>query len=142
MFIVNVEAAIRKGNKWLIIERSKEEEHAGGLLSLVGGKVEIEDPSLDVLENTLKREVLEEVGVIIHEDMDYVHSALFTTDKGERVVDIVFLCEFKSGEAFPKSPREVEEVFWLTKEEVYGHPKAPDYVKESIKRASGKTKNG
>ena len=37
MFIVNVEGAIRKNDKWLsIIERSKKEEHAGGLLSLVG----------------------------------------------------------------------------------------------------------
>lgn len=28
MFIVNVEGAIRKEHKWLIIERSKKEEHA------------------------------------------------------------------------------------------------------------------
>ncbi|KAF0816138.1 MutT/Nudix family protein [Bacillus sp. ZZV12-4809] len=28
MFIVNVEGAIRKNDKWLIIERSKKEEHA------------------------------------------------------------------------------------------------------------------
>lgn len=42
LFIVNVEGAIRKDDKWIIIERSKEEEHAGGLLSLVGGKVEME----------------------------------------------------------------------------------------------------
>lgn len=33
MFIVNVEGALRKENKWLIIERSKNEEHAAGLLS-------------------------------------------------------------------------------------------------------------
>jgi len=36
MFIVNVEGAIRKDNKWIIIERGKKEEHAGGLMSLVG----------------------------------------------------------------------------------------------------------
>ncbi|KRG10886.1 hypothetical protein ACA30_03695 [Virgibacillus soli] len=54
MFLVNVEGAIFRNHKWLIIERSKKEEHAGGLLSLVGGKVEqIEDTSLDILEKTV-----------------------------------------------------------------------------------------
>lgn len=38
MFIVNVEGAIRKDGKWIIIERSYKEEHAAGSLSLVGGK--------------------------------------------------------------------------------------------------------
>jgi hypothetical protein len=50
-------------------------------------------------------------------------------------VDIVFLCEHYSGEAFPKSPGEVEKVLWLTTEEILSHPKAPIYLKESIKRA-------
>ena len=40
MFIVNVEGAIYKNDQWLLIRRSEKEEHAGGLLSLVGGKVE------------------------------------------------------------------------------------------------------
>jgi hypothetical protein len=42
MVIVNVEGAIFKNDTWLIIERSKKEEHAGGMLSLVGGKTEVE----------------------------------------------------------------------------------------------------
>lgn len=60
MFIVNIEGAIRKDNKWIIIERSKKEEHAGGLLSLVGGKVEANNmPS--VLESNLQRKITEEI---------------------------------------------------------------------------------
>lgn len=43
MFILNVEGAIYKNEKWLLIRRSKKEEHAGGLLSLVGGKVELDN---------------------------------------------------------------------------------------------------
>jgi 8-oxo-dGTP diphosphatase len=35
MFIVNVEAAIRKNDRWLIIERSKKEERAGGCFHLL-----------------------------------------------------------------------------------------------------------
>jgi 8-oxo-dGTP diphosphatase len=135
MFIVNVEGAIRKDDKWLIIERSIKEEHAGGLLSLVGGKVEIEGTSTDILEKTLKREIEEEVGVLVRESLRYVHSTSFQTDGGENVVDIVFLCDYESGEAQPKSPDEVESVLWLTTEEILSHPKTPIYVKDSIKRA-------
>jgi hypothetical protein len=54
VFIVNVEGAIRKYDKWLIIERSKIEEHAGGLLSLVGGKVDIEGNSTDIVRKNIK----------------------------------------------------------------------------------------
>lgn len=135
MFIVNVEGAIRKNDRWLIIERSKKEEHAGGLLSLVGGKVEVEGHSSDILERTVKREILEEVGVKVEDKLNYVHSTSFVTDTGENVVDIVFLCEYQSGEAFPKSPDEVEDVLWLTTEEILCHPKSPVYLKESIKHA-------
>ncbi|MHA2156748.1 MAG: hypothetical protein ACXABU_15495 [Candidatus Hodarchaeales archaeon] len=39
-YIVNVEAAIFKEEKWLLIERSEKEEYGGGLLSFVGGKVD------------------------------------------------------------------------------------------------------
>lgn len=65
MLIVNVEGAIRKNDKWLVIERSKKEEHAGGWLSLVGGKLDIEGNFSDILERTVKREILEEVGVSV-----------------------------------------------------------------------------
>lgn len=135
MFIVNVEGAVRKNDKWLIIERSKKEEHAGGLLSLVGGKVEKGGNSSDILERTVKREILEEVGVNVKDRLNYVHSTSFVTDKGENVVDIVFLCEYESGEAFPKSTDEVEKVLWLTTEEVLNHPNSPIYLKKSIKQA-------
>lgn len=135
MFIVNVEAAIRKNDKWLIIERSKKEEHAGGLLSLVGGKVELEGNSKDILERTLIREIYEEVGVEVKDELIYVHSTSFITDKGENVVDVVFLCEYDAGEAFPKSPNEVENVYWLTVAEMQQNPKAPDYLIDSIKKA-------
>ncbi|MGE7622034.1 NUDIX hydrolase [Viridibacillus sp. NPDC096237] len=135
MFIVNVEGAIRKKDKWLIVERSEKEEHAGGMLSLVGGEVNIEGNSSDILERTVKREILEEVGVKVKDKLNYVQSTSFVIGTGENVVNIVFLCEHYSGEAFPKSPDEVEKVLWLTTEEILSHPIAPIYLKESIKRA-------
>lgn len=136
MFIVNVEGALFHNGKWLIIERSKKEEHAGGLLSLVGGKVDLEGNSSDILERTLKREMHEEVGVEVKDRMHYVHSTSFVTHAGENVVDVVFLCHYQSGEAYAKSPDEVDSVLWLTSDEIFNHPKAPIYLKESIKRAA------
>lgn len=132
MFIVNVEATIRKKERYLIIKRSEKEEHAGGLLSLVGGKVELEGNIYDILEKTVKREIFEEVNVEVKDEFQYVNSSSFVTDQGDAVVNVVFLCKYKEGEAYPKSEEEVDSVYWLTAEEILAHPNAPEYLKESI----------
>jgi len=134
MFIVNVEAAINHEGKWLVIERSQKEEHAGGMLSLVGGKVEQGQQPVEMLESNLKREVLEEVDLEI-KNVNYLDSSAFVTDKNEHVLNIVFLCEYQSGIAYPKSPDEVEDVKWMSSVEIERHRKAPVYLIESIKQA-------
>ena len=134
MFIVNVEGAIYKSEKWLLIRRSEKEEHAGGSLSLVGGKVEKEGTSSDILEKTLKREITEEVGIEVS-NLRYVNSSSFVTDSGINVVDIVFLCDHESGEAFAKSPDEVDEVIWMTTQQILNNSNLPSYLKENIKLA-------
>jgi 8-oxo-dGTP diphosphatase len=135
MFLVNVEGAVYRGDKWLVIERSTKEEHAGGLLSLVGGTVENEGHSVDLLERTLVRELYEEVGVKVKDKLNYVRSTSFPIPEGSLVIDIVFLCEFKEGEPFPKSSDEVESVHWLTTEEIINHSKSPIWLIDSIKSA-------
>lgn len=136
MFIVNVEAAICKEGKWLLITRSTQEEHAGGTLALVGGKVDIEGDSLEILERTVKRECYEEVGVVIKDAVTFVYSSSFVTVDGRHVINMVFLCEYDSGTATAKSPDEVEAVHWMTREEISNHPQAPAWTKESIRRAA------
>jgi ADP-ribose pyrophosphatase YjhB (NUDIX family) len=134
MFIVNVQAAIMKDGKFLLIKRGANEEHAPGTMALVGGKVDWTGASYDVLENTLKREIDEEVGVEIEDGMHYVHSSSFVTDKGSPVVDVVFLCQLREGTAYNKSNEEVECVYWMTSDEVRQHPDAPPWLKESFNR--------
>lgn len=136
MFIVNVEAAICKDGKWLLITRSTQEEHAGGTLALVGGKVDIEGDSLEILERTVKRECYEEVGIVIKDEVTFVYSSSFVTGDGRQVINMVFLCEYDSGTATAKSPDEVEAVHWMTREEILNHPLAPAWTKESIRRAA------
>jgi 8-oxo-dGTP diphosphatase len=135
MYIVNVEGAIYKNKQWLLIKRSEKEEHAGGTLSLVGGKVDKEGNTTDILERTLKREIFEEVGLEVT-NLRYVNSSSFVTDKGVHVVDIVFLCEHQSGVAYAKSPEEVADVVWLQTSRILEDPTLPPYLKENIKLAN------
>jgi NADH pyrophosphatase NudC (nudix superfamily) len=134
MFVVNVEGAIHHNGKWLLILRSKKEEHAGGTLSLVGGKCELEGFSSDILERTLKREIYEEVGCEVT-GLKYVNSSSFVTDSGMNVIDIVFLCHHKWGEPYPKSSEEVDDIIWLTTSEILANTELPGYLKDNIKLA-------
>ncbi|BBI33300.1 NUDIX hydrolase [Cohnella abietis] len=141
MFIVNVEGAVCRDDKWLIIKRSDKEEHAGGTLSLVGGKADIEGNTLEILERTVKRELYEEVGIEVKDNVTYVYSSSFIADDGCNVINVVFLCEYDRGTAYTKSPDEVEAVHWLTYEEIIYHPEAPQWTKESLKRAESVRKS-
>ncbi|MCA1054012.1 NUDIX domain-containing protein [Rossellomorea aquimaris] len=140
MFIVNVEGAIHRNGKWLLIRRSEKEEHAAGCLSLVGGKCDREGVSSDILERTLKREIQEEVGTEVT-GLTYVNSSSFVTDTGIHVVDIVFLCHFHSGEPYPKSKEEVSDVIWMTTADILSHEEIPVYLKNNIKIAEEKLKS-
>jgi 8-oxo-dGTP diphosphatase len=61
----------------MVIKRSTKEEHAGGLFSLVGGTVENEGFPTNLLERTLKRELFEEVGINIKENVQYERNTTF-----------------------------------------------------------------
>ena len=132
-YIVNVEGAVWRRGRYMLIVRGLEEAHAAGLLSLVGGKVEdTEGQIADVLEMTLRREILEEVGLVVKETV-YVHNTHFTA-AGKNVIDIVFLCRYESGEPLITDPGEVAEILWLTAADVLNHPAAPTWTKDSIER--------
>ncbi|MDK2954115.1 NUDIX hydrolase [Kosmotoga sp. DU53] len=133
--IVNVEAAIYREDKWLVIKRSEKEEHAPGAISFVGGKVEVTKASLNILEEALKREIMEEVGIEVYDDIQYIESKSFLTDKGEPVVDVVFLCRYKSGEPRCVSVDEVSGVFWLSAQEILEDVNTPIWVKQSLRIA-------
>lgn len=134
-YIVNVEAAIYKIDQWLIVKRSDVEEHAGGTLALVGGKVEVTNVSNDILENTLKREILEEIGIEVYDEMRYVKSSFFVTQDGQPVIDIVFLCKYKSGDPKVLDPNELSLVEWMSAQEILNNKTIPIWTKDSIAKA-------
>jgi len=129
--IVNVEGAVIKDDRLLTVIRSEAEEHAAGTLSFIGGKVEFRDRQSAILEATLKREVMEEVGVEIG-NIQFVTSTAFFSDDGQSVVNIVFVCEWQSGEPRVVNPEEVASVHWMTVTEIRNHPKTPPWILEYV----------
>jgi len=133
-FAVNVEAVIYDGDRYLVAFRSEQETHAGGTLAFAGGKVEGTDTG-DVLEETLRREIREEVGVEVN-DLVYVESHSF--GQAPPCVDIVFLCRYLSGTPTAVDPAEVSAVRWMTLAEVLAHPQTPPCIARSLEAADAK----
>ena len=134
LHIVNTQALVLRDGRYLMIVRGEFEDHAPGALSPPGGKVEHGEDATGVLEDTLRREVLEETGVTVGE-MAYVRSRRFTTDRGTPVVDAAFLCRCQSGEAYAADPDEVTGVEWLTAEEIDAHPRARSWTAATVRLA-------
>lgn len=130
-FIVNVEAAIKKADKYLIIKRSQKEEHSPGTLSLPGGKVDVSEVSPGALEEALRREILEETDLRIG-DLSYVESKSFTMDTGEMCLSICFTTDDFEGEAKAQSACEVDEVLWLSSVDIMANPNCPPWTRQSI----------
>jgi ADP-ribose pyrophosphatase YjhB (NUDIX family) len=132
-YIVNVEGALVKNGHYLMIVRGPEEYAPGGL-TLPGGKVEGSAGADDILEETLRREIAEEVGLEVHEEMAYIRSSAFVA-QGHPVVDVVFLCRWRSGQAFAADPGEVAGVRWMTLSEATSHPETPSWTRISLELA-------
>ncbi|RRJ30995.1 NUDIX domain-containing protein [Halocatena pleomorpha] len=65
-YVCNVEGAVCDDSAYLLGTRSKEEDHAAGELSLIGGTVDAETDD-DVLQTTVRREIREETTVEVGE---------------------------------------------------------------------------
>ena len=108
--VVFVEAWIRAENgNLLIAKRSSKDDQNGGSWSVPGGKVE-EDVCDNIIEATLKKEVMEEVGIEI-KNIKYFSSRSFIRSSGDHVVAMSFTADYLSGEAKPLD--EQEEVQWI-----------------------------
>ncbi len=134
-YIVNIEGAIVRDSRYLVVIRGAGESHAAGALALVGGKLEGMDERVNALEATLRREILEEVGVEVGETI-YLYDNVFRA-RGDSVavLDVIFLCQYQSGEASALDPDEVAAVYWLTADEIYAHPAAPPWLHTQIEQA-------
>ena len=85
-FVVNTQGLVVRDGRYLMIVRSEDEDHAPGVLSPPGGKAELGDDALGVLEETLRREILEEIGVTVGQ-MAYLRSSRFWLGGGRTDTD-------------------------------------------------------
>ena len=115
--------------KVLIAQRSPDEGHEGGKWSIPGGKIESVGEEHNVLLKNIKKEIFEEVGVEIFDEIVLVHDNTFTRSNGDDVLALIFVCKYKSGEAKPLE--DTINVKWIGKGEVDDYQFPPN-VKEYI----------
>ncbi len=126
MIVVDVE--VFKDGRYLMIVRGKNESHAPGALSFPGGKLEEDDGPADALESALRREIGEESGVAVHNEMTFVGSELFDMDDGRKALAVVFLCYYAAGE--PRPGEDEESAHWMTTQEIVTDPRAGSWLQK------------
>jgi ADP-ribose pyrophosphatase YjhB (NUDIX family) len=109
LHVVFVEAWVKKGDHYLLAKRSSKDDQAAGKWAVPGGKVEMELES-NIVENSLKREVREEVGIEI-DNFRFLMSRSFIRSSGHHVVALSFIADYQSGEAMPLEDQ--DEVRWV-----------------------------
>ncbi|OGM05511.1 hypothetical protein A2715_04630 [Candidatus Woesebacteria bacterium RIFCSPHIGHO2_01_FULL_39_32] len=129
--VVAVFAFVEKDGKILLAKRSSSDPQSPGIWFIPGGKVDMEEGG-EILEKTLKREVMEEVGVEIEDEILLVGNEGFFRVSGHHVVGLTFLCRWKKGVAKPLEDQ--EEVKWFTKEELKNFDELPDYFKPRVEK--------
>lgn len=126
---VAITAIITKGDKYLLTRRSKDKKRFPGMWTVPGGKLESKDylslPKdtkfywYNVLEQTLSREVKEEVGLDI-EKVEYLTSLATVHEDGSPSIVISCYAEYKSGEV-KLQEEESDKFVWATTEEAKGY---------------------
>lgn len=115
--------------RFLLSKRSSDDPQEGGVWSIPGGKVEMDEGNGIILK-TLKKEIKEEVGLEIEDDIKLIWDEGFYRVSGHHVVGLTFLCKWKSGIA--KALEDQEQVKWFTKKELKNFPDLPDYFRKRL----------
>lgn len=124
--VVAVTGIVKKGNKYLLARRSFEDSWAAGQWSFPGGKLDMEI-GVGIIEEALKREIMEEVGLEIEDHVEFIYNDGFIRVSGHHVVMMTFICFYKSGEAKPLEDQ--AEVKWMTIDEIVKmKDELPDYT--------------
>lgn len=137
-YTINVDAAVYRVRdsdpEYLLIERGAAEEHAAGTLGLPGGTLESAPGDTDVLVDTVRRELREEIAVVVGEPT-VVTSSVFELDTGGPCLNVVCLAEHESGEPHPAAPDEVAAVEWYGLEQIRNDPDVPAFTREYVDAA-------
>jgi len=115
LHVIFVEAWIKKGNEYLLAKRSSKDDQAAGKWAVPWGKVDMELEE-NIIEKALKREIMEEVWIEVHDRLQFFSSRSFVRSSGHHVVALSFIAEYKSWEALALEDQ--DEVRWVTIEQM------------------------
>jgi len=129
---------IQRGDRWLLVVRAPKVSYAPNMIGMIGGHVDLIRPLADVLEETARREVAEEVGVDLSEmSLRYLESEFFITDGGERQITVTFTTQAPPDiEPYVNAPDELVEVGWWTLDDLEADPRCPPWLPGLIRRAA------
>src|SRR3989344_1373176 len=111
-FVANVVVFRESDGRCLILKRSENEKVHPGKFATPGGKLEWKDLNIskptrmngevfdfeNAVEDLLKREVMEEAGIEIQDEIKYINSVAFIRPDGIPVVLVKFAAKYKSGD--------------------------------------------
>lgn len=131
-----VNALIVKDKKILISQRGLNEGHDPDKWTIPGGKIEQTEGNVwNILEATLKKEVKEEVGLEISDDISLVTNNTFIRTGGQHVIAMIFICYWVRGGA--KAAEDTNAVAWITEKDLVSYdfsPNVKEYIKQGFKR--------
>jgi 8-oxo-dGTP pyrophosphatase MutT (NUDIX family) len=133
--------------KFLLLERQFED---GMMFILPGGKVESFDETQseivrnlnddgkernynDVLLNTIRREVYEELKINLPNVVDYFCSSFFMSTQEEQVIDVVFYTKLRKRPNIVVDGEEVKSFLWMNQKEILNSEQVHDWLKKALK---------
>jgi ADP-ribose pyrophosphatase YjhB (NUDIX family) len=125
LYSIIVNALVEKAGRILISQRSFSETHEPGKWTIPGGKVEqTEGDIFNIIEKTCAREVEEETGVQIKENIQLVTNNTFIRSNGQHVIALICLCHWHFGEA--KALEDTINVKWISALDIDFYDFAPN----------------
>ena len=127
---VIVKGWVEKNGKYLLAKRASTEKHHAGVWSLPGGNIET-DIADNIIETTLQREIEEEIGIKVSENMELIYNNSFIkTSDGSHVINLTFICHWESG--IEKPLEDTEELKWYSLEELEQLENKPDFLEKEV----------
>jgi 8-oxo-dGTP diphosphatase len=122
--VVLVACLIERNGKYLIAQKASDDLTAPNKWATIGGKIESFGGEIkNIIQKTLKREVREEVGIEIEDEIKLFGNKYFIRPDGHPALALFFLAKWKSGE--PKPLTETQAVKWVTPKEFDDYRKDP-----------------
>jgi len=125
-------AAVVSQNKLLVLKRSAEEKFLSGYWTIVGGKYEDGDKSI---EDAVKREVMEETGLKV-DIIKPINVEEFTREDkpGVIAVEITYLCRSESNGEIKLSSHEHDSYAWISESGLTELNPVTELTKQKIKK--------